>query len=68
MSDHNYQWDSLSRVHICTRCGTARHKSCWWLAGKKYDSEPSCISTANRVTMREMQAAPGVAIDEPGRE
>lgn len=44
MSDHHYEWYAAGRCHICKKCGTAKHKLCWWLAGKKYDTEPLCMS------------------------
>ncbi len=43
MGDHHYEWYAQGRCHICKKCGTAKHKSCWWFAGKKYDTEPKCI-------------------------
>lgn len=42
MTGHDYRWDTLARCHICAICGTAKHKACWWFAGKKYNHEPVC--------------------------
>lgn len=40
---HDYAWDALARCHICKGCGTAKHTTCWWFAGQKFDYEPSCL-------------------------
>lgn len=40
---HKYQLDSLTRLHICSVCGTCeRRNGIFWWAGKWSRNEPPC--------------------------
>lgn len=48
-SGHEYNWDSMCKVWICHKCGTAEHKNGdFYLQGYKSKTEPPCAYETSR--------------------